>query len=303
MPRILLDPRLEECPDFASAPFEAVRNIIVAAQQVTAEQAAQTLTDAWTEAHDTRIAAWDQQLQEDRELQEQERRAREEEEERQRQEKAQEEEAERREKEKKKPKLNTFVAKQAISDSIQPRPASYAIKKLEDFEYVELWYFTEEGCLEATRSNRTVAEDTFGISKVDDIVALRPISAFKALNKVVQDVHLDWRQMTMAKNGLLHAMSKAGWPQTHILALAEFFLNLDCHSFRRRPQGEQILLTYQARVRREWHDALKSPDPAFDISVINDTLVRSIGEEIWDTRKAEGVLRSVPFYNGQLTQY
>ncbi|GLB39889.1 putative tyrosine recombinase [Lyophyllum shimeji] len=291
MPRILQDPRTEECPEFASAPFEAIRNIIVASQQVTAEQAAQTLTDAWTQAHATRIAAWDQQVQDDLALQEQERRAREEEEERQRQDRAREEEAERREKEKKKPKLNDFVAKQAIGDTIQPRPASFATKKLEDFDYIELWYFTEEGCLEASRSNRAVADDTFGLSKVDDVIALRPISSFKASTKVIQDINLDWRQMTMAKNGLLHAMSKADWPQSHVVALAEFFLNLEYHPYRRRQQGEQILITYQARVRREWHDALKGSEPVFDISVINDALLKSIGDEIWDARRAEGVLR------------
>ena len=67
---------------------------------------------------------------------------------------------------------------------------------------------------------------------------------------------------------------------------------------RLQVDGDTVLLHYQAKVRREWHEALRasSDEPAFDISVINIKRVEAIGADIWNTRRTEGVLRSVqPF--------
>jgi hypothetical protein len=88
----------------------------------------------------------------------------------------------------------------------------------------------------------------------------------------MKDNNLTWRQMTMAKNSILQHMTKAKWPNEHVEALANFFVSLDLHEMRLQPNGEEILLLYQARVRREWHDALKHND-GFNITIINDVLM------------------------------
>ena len=79
------------------------------------------------------------------------------------------------------------------------------------------------------------------------------------------------------------------------VALAEFYLNLESHPMCLQTDGDTILLHYQAQVQREWHEALRSTSDelAFDISTINDKRVDTIGAEIWNTQRTEGVLRLV----------
>ena len=57
-------------------------------------------------------------------------------------------------------------------------PHQYALNKLESFEYVDLWYFTQEGCLDALGNDR-FQEDALGFTKVGDILALKQLSAVK----------------------------------------------------------------------------------------------------------------------------
>ena len=92
------------------------------------------------------------------------------------------------------------------------------------------------------------------------------------------------------------------WPRlaglSHVIALAEFYLNLESHPMQLQVDGDTVLLHYQAQVRHEWHEALQatSDEPAFDISVINIKRVEAIRADLWNTRRMEGVLRLVePF--------
>ena len=101
--------------------------------------------------------------------------------------------------------------------------------------------------------------------------------------------------MSIAKTTLLHHMGRTGWPDQHIIALAEFYLNLESHPMCLQTDSDTVLLHYQAQVRREWHEALRSTndEPAFDISLINNKCVNAIASDLWNARRAEGVLRSV----------
>ena len=73
-------------------------------------------------------------------------------------------------------------------------------------------------------------------------------------------------------------------------ALASLWLNLENHEYRFMPQGERILLTYQAWVRKEWHDSLKM-DKGFNIGLLNKTLLKAIAEEVWNLIREDGVRR------------
>ena len=66
-----------------------------------------------------------------------------------------EQEAERAEAEKKKPKMKDFDEAATVGSFIGPRPAQYALRRLEEFEYVKLWYLTSEGCADASQSQFT----------------------------------------------------------------------------------------------------------------------------------------------------
>lgn len=287
MQRIERDPHLEVCPDFASDHYENFRALIVNAG-ATEEEAVAQLTNAWQQENEVKKAAWNAQVEEDQQLllaaEQQARQIQQE-----------EQEAARREKEKKRPKLNDFQVDSVIGNFIEPRPSTYALNKLENFEYVELFYFTLEGCLDAQSNHRTEVDDTYGLSRVGDLVSLRSISAVRASKNVIQDTDLSWNQMTYAKAGYLQHLEKAGWPAKHIDALAHFFIGIETSSFRARTHGEKVLITYQARVRRHWHDQLKSETGnAFNIAVISNGLLESISNEIWDKVHAK---REVSFLN------
>ena len=292
MPRITVNPNLTEAPDFTLEVYAIARDAIAAQHQITAEEAAERLNEAWTTDNNAKKLAWEEQELADHE--EAVQRAREEEQrigEPQR-----DEQNEAREPEKKKPKLNSFVTNRPIATAIKLRPSRFALHKLEERDYIELSYFTPEGCAEAASNDHAVAEEAFAFSKVNDLVSLRPISAFKASSKVIQDDKLSWREMSIAKINLLQCMEETGWPKDHIIALATFYLNLENHPKRQEPDGDAVLLAYQAQVRHEWHIQLKSTtgEPAFDISFINDDLIEKIGVKMWNATKTQLVIRSVP---------
>lgn len=292
MPRLTLDPNLEVRPDFASPAYDALCNALAAAEGVDKGVIVTRLSDAWDVENNTKKATWEEQVRQDeadatlareRELQ------------LELEERRKEEETERKEKEKKKPKVKDFVDNKPVKDTIQLRPSRYAIHKLDEREYVELYYFTLEGCTEASKIDRTIAQDAFTFTKAEDTLLLKPMASHKPSNKAIPDEDLTWRQVSIAKTSLLYHMSQTGWPEHHVVALAEFFLNLDSHPTRLQEDGDTILLHYQAQVRREWHEALRSTsdEPVFDISAINDKRVDAIEAKIWNARRTEGILRSV----------
>jgi hypothetical protein len=145
-----------------------------------------------------------------------------------------------------KPKINPTQTGRAISDHHTPRPSSYAIRKLEKFEWIELWYFTSEGCEDALRFDQGAGHDTFTLAKLDNTVSLRPISAAKASRNALPDENLSWEQIAVAKPLFLFHLTQAQWPAEHVKELATFFIALDSHPHCRLPKGSQVLLAYQA---------------------------------------------------------
>lgn len=292
--RIIHNPHLDTIPDHAGTHYDAIRTILVGTGLTNAE-AIQSLDTSWTRVHEERIQVWDQQVIDDARDQEEQRRLAQEQEDQQRAQLELERENERQEAEKKRPKMSEFDETTMVKDFIAPRPAPYALRRLEDFEYVELWYFTQEGCADATQNQRTQNEDTYGLTKVDEMVSLRPVSALRASKNAIQDVDLTWRQMAIAKTTLIKQLTKYRWPERNIMALAQFFMNLEVHEYRQRPFGEQALLVYQARVRREWHDSLKQ-NQGFNLANINETLLQTIYQEILNKKQVESI-KEVSYLN------
>ena len=94
----------------------------------------------------------------------------------------------------------------------------------------------------------------------------------KASTRVISDNCLTFPQLSVTKVLLLEHMEAQGWSEDHIVSLAEFFLRLESHKMRRIPFGDAALLTYQAEVWHDWHEALSSYDAesTFNISIINE---------------------------------
>jgi hypothetical protein len=191
-------------------------------------------------------------------------------------------EKERLDAKKKKPKMNGFSATTTISDAIAPRPSQYAIQKLDNFEYIELWYFSPKGCKDTMKSSLSIADDTFSLARLDDQLIIHPASAFKASKAALPDHELLFSTFLHTKNLFLTHASTANWLQMHLNALALFFWHLENHTIRNNSElGNIVILHYALHVRLNWHDRLKRDD-GFNIGIINETLMRSINEEMWD---------------------
>jgi hypothetical protein len=278
--RIIHDPNLEVVPDHAGPHYDVLRTALTQ-HGMTLEQAIQALNDSWNQNHVARVQAWEQQVENDAAaaalaLQQQQL--------------GQQPgdlqdpplpEGEKGEGEKKKLKMKDFDEAATVGNYIAPRPAQYALRRIEDFEYVELWYFTPEGCSDATQLQLTQNDDTFGLTKVDDMVTLKSISSLKASKNVVPDAELTFRQVSMAKNTFIPLMTKHQWSEKAINAFAQLFTQLELHPLRQREFGERALITYQARVRREWHDQMKLGS-AFNVGILNEDLLQGIYRELLD---------------------
>ncbi|KAG1793001.1 uncharacterized protein HD556DRAFT_1444097 [Suillus plorans] len=288
MARITSDPALDIEPNFASATFEAIRNCIIGNSQLTHDEAANELSNGWKQDRDIRLVAWTAQSNEEARLAAEAAQAEHEHVEQERLTLELEAEKERRETEKKKPKINDFKAGTSVGDSLTHRPSQYAIHKLKSYEYVELWYFSPEGCKETADEAKSSADNTYGFTKVDDFVALKLVTSFKPSRKVIQDHSLEWWQFDMAKNCFLLQINRLGWPEKHQRAITMFFMNIVSHPQRAEPLGERSLLLYAAHVCRDWHDTL-TLNNAFDISIFNSTLLKNLAEEVWNKVRFESL--------------
>ena len=288
MPRITQDPTGQVCPDFAGETYAAVRLAMTTGGQLTDADAAERLVTAWNQTHAREVEAWDLQVQADVAEQEEQQRQAQAEEERLRADEERLKEDERKELEKKRPKINDFNDDKMVGDFVLPRPSQFAIGKLKSFSFTELWYFTEEGCSEAQESSRALPDDAYGITRVDDLVALKPVTAFKASKNVIPDVDLSWRQMNVGKNTMLRHMELCNWPSKHVDSFARFYLHLELDPMRSHPNGERVLIAYQAKVRRQWHDDI-TRGQGFNIAQINQRLLATVAEEVWDAIRLEAI--------------
>ncbi|KAG6375961.1 hypothetical protein JVT61DRAFT_2839 [Boletus reticuloceps] len=292
----MADPMLEIHPDFASNAYRIVREALMANLQENVDQAIECLTSAWDVEHQLHIKAWN--LEREAEVAEAERtrtEQRQREEDQRRLDDA-EAEKERKEAEKKKPKINDFNKSLSPPGIIAPRPSQYALHKVSSFEYIELWYFSLEGCAEASRNNKSQADDAFGLSNSHNVLTLHPVASVKASRFARADHNLSFNDFLQAKNIFLEHIKCAPWPGKHVDALAEFFWNLENHPICVTENGDLIALHYASRVCRRWHDDLKNnTGNAFNIALISDVLMNRIAFEISTSLQANATHKVSPF--------
>ncbi|KAH9021338.1 hypothetical protein EDB85DRAFT_2152451 [Lactarius pseudohatsudake] len=277
MPRILDDPTRAICPSFEGNDWDFLRQTMINGHQgvdpLTHEEAALQLKEAWARENANKALEEEaaRQALHDKEAEEQHKEA-----------------------EKKKPKLNPFDPNRTLSKYIEPRPAQYALNKINNLEYVELDYFTLRGCKDASAdANRSISQDTLTFTQVDGSFAIRPLAAVKPSRNVRCDKDLSWEEMFGAKNTMLHFMGKSrAWPSSHAISLAAFYVALELHPRRNDDNGKKILLTYQSRVRREWFDSLKRNE-GFNIEVLSEEYLQSIAEEV-NKRVQDDRIEQVP---------
>jgi hypothetical protein len=126
MPHITQEPNLAVRPDFSSATYDAVCTALTT-PDVTKDEVATCLSDAWDVENNTKKVAWEEQ---DEVATAEARLAQDELEQHKHDEQRKEEETEKNEKQKKKPKLKDFIANKPVKDTTQLCPSRYAIHKL-----------------------------------------------------------------------------------------------------------------------------------------------------------------------------
>ncbi|KAH9073424.1 hypothetical protein EDB83DRAFT_2219509 [Lactarius deliciosus] len=258
MPRINADPNQEVCPSFENNEWDFLKQSMVDAHQglnpLTGEEAVLRMKEAWARENANKIIAWNAQLEQDRAAQDEQDRVAQEAEAAQHAQREKELEEQRKEAEKKKPKMNTFDPRHCLGDWIEPRPAQYAINKINNLEWVELDYFTLKGCRDAIAdSNKSVSQDTMAFTQLGGTIAMRPLAAMAPSRGIRNDEDLSWLELLEAKNSMLHFIAKSGvWPDQNVIALAAFFVVLDVHPIRVQTNGRKALLLYQSRVLRSF---------------------------------------------------
>ncbi|KIJ18405.1 hypothetical protein PAXINDRAFT_8650 [Paxillus involutus ATCC 200175] len=259
----MADPSLKVHPNFSSDAFAPIHEALMQATNESAQQVTERLITAWDTEHHIREEEQEQREEEEAEVH-----------------LAEEElEHERREGERKKPKMNNFDEATSVSSIIVPHPSQYALQKLSSFNHINLWYFSLAGCTEASKFNRSNADKTLGISKVDNILTLPLVTAIKVSHNSLEDHDLSFEVFLQAKNNFLYYAKKATWPAKHLDALAEFFWNIETHPMHANPNGNSTVLKYTSRVCHSWHNDIKA-NKAFNISIINEELMKNIGWEI-----------------------
>ena len=225
----MADPNLEIRPDFASNAFRKVWEALMDALHIDVAYAIDCLVTAWDVDHNHQVEDWN--AQREAEALEADHLWREEQEREDEAHRLEEAEAERERKEakKKKPKINDFIADLPPPNTIAPRPSQYALQKISSYDFVELWYFSLEGCSEAACNHKSQADDTLGFSNSNDILSLRPVASVRALHNARADHDLSFSEFLQAKNFFLHHIKQLAWPAKHIDALAEFFWNVENH--------------------------------------------------------------------------
>ncbi|KAJ7194281.1 hypothetical protein GGX14DRAFT_537402 [Mycena pura] len=293
MPHLSREILMHACTDHTSPTFQTLRDLIVAGAPagapLTPADAASQLSEAWNKDRDARQAIWDAQVQADIAQAEADTAAAAAQADIDRLAAEAAAAAELAALEAKKPKIGAFDETLTIPDFLGPRVSNFAKKKLEDKEYVELWYFTKEGCLDAESLRGGVeADETFGITQSGTTLALKPLTAFRASKKVVPDEDLSWDQLSVAKTGFLAGIDDASWPTEHRTAMATFFYRIENHPSRLQhdPHAEQILVMYQAKARRFWHDAL-AQNKGFNLAIINDKLLETVAREFHNKLRKE----------------
>ena len=301
MPCITRDPTKDVCPSYGGEDYAAIRDMIIAGHQgqaaLTQDEAIEKLATAWQTEQDKKVTQWNEQVLQDQTAREDEERIEQELEAQKRQEREKEEETVKREAERKKPKINDFDPDLIVPGHITPRPSSYALNKIKNLQYVELDYFTAKGCNEAQLERElTTNHDTMGLTRLDNVAMFQPISLLKPSKNIRRDEELPWEEMVVAKNKMLEHMANSGtWPATHIKATMMLFVELENHPMRLQHLGNQIMVTYAARTRRQWFDMLEL-NQGFNLGKIGVDLMRNVSDEVRDKARQQDMADVRNFY-------
>ena len=279
------DPNLAIRPDFTSDEHREAREQLVT-DGLTDEQAARSLASLWTIANNMAKATWAQGL----ERHEANRMRVEEEAQQQQQALEEEEEAARREDRKKNKNKYAPVRRAEVPSDPVILPSPYATRKLKAGEFCELFYFTNKGLRDASKSAlSSEPEALIMLPSANGIHSWIPAGAVKDPKAVVtKDENLSWEEFNEAAPRMITFMKTYDWPQDRIDMHVAFWSALQTHRWRHAadPLKQRALLLYQAQQRRRWHLAAGSSN-SWSLESINDYLLLEAKEDLFNKQRTQ----------------
>jgi hypothetical protein len=109
--------------------------------------------------------------------------------------------------------MNDFKETTMVGSYIAPHPSQYALCHFENFKYLKLWYLTQEGSTDAAQHQHIQNNDTFGLTKVNDIMALRQVSTLRTFKNVIPDANLFFLTNVHCQNCPHSANDQFQWPK------------------------------------------------------------------------------------------
>jgi hypothetical protein len=294
MPRLQSDPALLECPDFASPTYEAARAPLVNAD-VTEEQAIIFLRNVWSAGNEADKASWLLQVQEDEASLADRLRAQVEAEGLRAQAEIEEADLLRKDEVKKNKSKYIPIPDRDVPTVARVIASNYAVRKMDKGLYVELWYYTNAGLDEALRNSNSVDDEAMVMLRLPNgSTSWVPAASNRTASGVIDDKNILWEDFCQAAPRMIVAMEEAAWPQERVAMMAKFWGNLQVHELRssRDPLDQITLIVYQAEQRKLWHLAIASPQGAYNLSRINEEIMRKTREKVyWEDRRIKDFQR------------
>jgi hypothetical protein len=288
MARIQFNPNLLECPDYSSPTYAAARAPFIN-DNTTEQVAIQLLKDIWNAGNEADKVRWQTQSEEDDALQAEQIRLQMEADNLRAQAEVADAEALRKEDLKKNKSKYIPIPDRDVPTVAPVFASNFAVRKMEKGLYVELWYYTNAGLDEALRNSNTADDEAMTMLRLPNgSTAWVPAAAARTATAVTDDKNILWEDFCQAAPRMIVAMEEADWPQERVSMLAKFWGNLQIHELRstRDPLDQKTLIVYQAEQRRLWHLAISSPRGAYNISRINEDIMRKTREKVyWDDRR------------------
>ncbi|KIJ59029.1 hypothetical protein HYDPIDRAFT_101523 [Hydnomerulius pinastri MD-312] len=288
MPRLLADPNLEICPDYASEIYDAVCTALVD-DHTTEQQAIQKLQAVWQAGNTAMKVQWQEQLNHEQEDWEEQARLAEERQVQLAQVEHDEEEAALKEERKKHKHKYTPIQDSGVPTETPVMPAAYALHRLQQSDYVKLWHFTNNGLDDALNTSLTTNDNAMVMSRLHDgAITWTPAANSRSSSTIIANQDLTFEEFCITCPQMITAMEQTNWTKERILMMATFWRNIQIHPFRssRDPLAPKALLVYQAEQRRLWHITAKSPKGPYDLSMINEVLLEKTRTRVyWDERR------------------
>ena len=155
-------------------------------------------------------------------------------------------------------------------------PLPYAIARMQEKQYCQLWYFTKEGLAEAAKAPIVATNASYGVfSSFNQGFNFKAPTAVHPSKNVVEDRDLTFEQIMFGKILFLNMIQMMGWAETAFVSYTSLYFNLSNHPWRSIQDGDEALIRFHSKRREEWHrdfshrvEGIVEDDTIWDISVI-----------------------------------